>query len=275
MTDQNFTAATGKPQPTPSESLFAQRLDGLERDNVRLRRLSVYLLIGGGALLGLAAAFVVVAARHGMPGFVPELAEARQFALRDAQGRVRAVLGTTKEGNVQFMLQDVGGRDRLRLSVLPDGGAGVAFVDSAGRSRMVLGLLPDQSASVVLADPGGKTRTVLGLGANGSSTIIFADKGGTARAGLGVDTRGVGTFTLLDRNGSDLAASQDASGDVPPPDTAVALEFFQRGTDHIEPALDVATLGREDQQNPHCDERERWVDPEHGRPAEGLVQLAT
>ena len=175
------------------------RLEEVERDNRRLRRLGVYMLVGVGALLGLAAAFVVVAARHGMPGFVPQLAEAHRFVVRDDEGRLRAALGMSKEGNAQFVLQDEAGRDRLRLSVLPDGGAGVSFVDSAGNSRMVLGLLPDQSASVVMADGGGKTRTVLGLSPNGASTILFADKGGTARAGLGVDARGAGTFTLVDR----------------------------------------------------------------------------
>jgi hypothetical protein len=183
------------------------RLEEVERDNRRLRRLGVYMLVGVGALLGLAAAFVVVAARHGMPGFVPQLAEAHRFVVRDSEGRVRAALGMSREGSAQLVLQDEGGRDRLRVSVLPDGGAGVAFVDSAGRSRMVLGLLPDQSASVVLADGGGKTRTVLGLSPNGASTILFADKGGTARAGLGVDARGAGTFTLVDRSGADLTGS--------------------------------------------------------------------
>jgi hypothetical protein len=218
MTDTRNASAT--PTPDSPDRVLVRRMEEVERDNLRLRRMGLYMLVGVGALLGLAAAFVVVAARHGMPGFVPELAEAHRFVVRDDEGRLRAALGMSKEGNAQVVLQDERGRDRLRLSVLPDGGAGVAFVDSTGNSRMVLGLLPDQSASVVMADGGGKTRTVLGLSPNGASTILFADKGGTARAGLGVDARGGGTFTLVDRSGGDLTgASQESAPEPPPADT--------------------------------------------------------
>lgn len=205
------------PAAPPLEVALLRRLDEVERDNRRLRRLGMYMLVTLGALLGLAAAIVVVAARHGMPGFVPELTETRRFVVRDDEGRVRATLGTNREGAAQLLLQDGNGRERLRISVLADGGAGVAFVDSTGQSRMVLGLLPDQSASVVLADGGGKTRTVLGLSPNGASTILFADKGGTTRAGLGVDARGTGTFTLLDRSGTDLTGAGLDTQSVPPP----------------------------------------------------------
>jgi hypothetical protein len=217
--------STAPPQPAtpPLEMALLRRLDEVERDNRRLRRLGMYVLVVAGALLGLAAAIVVVAARHGMPGFVPELTEARRFVVRDEEGRVRATLGSNKDGTAQLLLQDAGGRERLRVSVLTDGGAGVALVDSSGQSRMVLGLLPDQSASVVLADGGGKTRTVLGLSPNGASTILFADKGGTTRAGLGVDARGTGSFTLQDRSGTDLTgAGQDGQSEPPPADTPAA-----------------------------------------------------
>ena len=207
-----------RPPDGSLEAAVLRRMEQFERENQRLRRLGVYVLGAVGVLLGLAAAFVVVAARHGMPGFVPTVTESRRFIVRDGEGKVRATIGTNAEGSSQFMLQDEGGRERLRMSVLPDGGAGVAFVDSTGRSRMVLGLLPDQSASVVLADGGGKTRTVLNLSPNGASTILFADKGGTARAGLGVDARGVGTFTLVDRSGEDLTGPSAESTPAPQPD---------------------------------------------------------
>jgi hypothetical protein len=215
--------AAVRPPDGSLESAVLRRLEDFERENQRLRRLGIYVLGVVGALLGLAAAFVVVAARHGMPGFVPQVTESRRFVVRDAEGRIRAAMGTNADGTSQLLLQDEGGKERLRMSVLADGGAGVAFVDSAGRSRMVLGLLPDQSASVVLADGGGKTRTVLTLSPNGASTILFADKGGTTRAGLGVDGRGIGTFTLVDRSGGDLS-NEPPEGAVdtspPPADTS-------------------------------------------------------
>ncbi len=36
-----------------------------------------------------------------------------------------------------------------------------------------------------------------------------------------------------------------------------------RGANNVEPALDAAIFRREDQQNSHCYERERRVDPDH------------
>jgi hypothetical protein len=213
---RNADAGT-RPPDGSLESAVLRRLEDFERENQRLRRLGIYVLGAVGALLGLAAAFVVVAARHGMPGFVPQVTESRRFVVRDPEGKIRATIGTNAEGTSQLMLQDEAGKERLRMSVLPDGGAGVAFVDSAGRSRMVLGLLPDQSASVVLADGGGKTRTVLTLSPTGASTILFADKGGTTRAGLGVDARGVGTFTVVDRSGEDLTEQPPEAAPEPQP----------------------------------------------------------
>jgi hypothetical protein len=202
--------------PAPSRSgpgpdlVLTRRVEELERDNRRLRRLGTYMLVGIGTLLGLTTSIIVVAARHGMPGFVPQVTESRRFLLRDADGQVRATLGMNKKGAAQFSLEDAAGHDRVRLSVLDDGSSGVAFVDSAGASRIVMGLLPDQTSTIVLADHAGKTRTVLGLSPNGASTIVFADAGGITRAGMGVDQRGFGTFTMVDRAAAQPQDNADA-----------------------------------------------------------------
>ena len=201
---------------TPGPDLvLTRRVEELERDNRRLRRLGTYMLVGMGTLLGLSASIIVVAARHGMPGLVPQVTESRGFLLRDGEGQIRATLGMNKKGAAQLALQDADGRDRLRFSVLADGSSGAAFVDSAGASRIVMGLLPDETSTIVLADHAGKTRTVLGLSKNGASTIVFADAGGVTRAGMGVDQRGFGTFTMVDRA---AAQTQDNADAVAPED---------------------------------------------------------
>ena len=216
MTEDAQQGQTAPPRQVPGPDLvLTRRVEELERDNRRLRRLWTYMLVGMATLLGLSASIVVVAARHGMPGFVPQVTEARSFLLRDADGEIRATLGMNKNGAAQLALKDVGERDRLRLSVLADGSSGAAFVDSAGASRIVMGLLPDQTSTIVLADHAGKTRTVLGLSPNGASTLVFADAGGITRAGVGVDSRGVGTFTMVDRA---AAQGQDAADAAPAPE---------------------------------------------------------
>ncbi len=191
---------------------LTRRLETVERDNRRLRRLGLMMLVGVGILLGLTTAIIVVASRHGLPGTVPQVAEARKFLLRDREGRIRGVWGTNEDGAAQLQIQDNAGRTRMRFTVQPDGASGLAFVDSANSSRIVVGILPDESANVVLADQGGKTRAVLGISPNGATTLVFADRGGVTKAGIGVDTRGLGTLNLVDRPGSQPEEAPDDSG---------------------------------------------------------------
>jgi hypothetical protein len=178
---------------------LASRIDAVEADNRRLRRLSIALIGIVAILTGLAVALMVVSARYGLPGTTADIVAARQVMIRDRDGVPRGVWGVDDSGAVRLLLQDGSQRPRLRLSLLEDGGAGISLVDSAGHNRAVIALLPDQAVSVVLADGNGKTRSVFGLAPDGSSTLIFADRAGTTRASLGVDTRGLGAFTLSDR----------------------------------------------------------------------------
>jgi hypothetical protein len=194
------------------------RLDALETDNRKLRRLSLALIGIVAVLTGLAVALMVVSARYGLPGTTADIVAARQFVLRDASGAQRGLWGTDDKGALRLTLQDAAGQPRLRLSLLDDGGAGVSLIDSAGHNRVVLALLADQAVSVVLADPNGSTRSVLGLSADGSSSLLFADRRGVARASLGVDAQGLGTFTLSDRGRT--AAEEPAEPDTAVPDSA-------------------------------------------------------
>ena len=206
------------PPPVSAGVPLTKRLEAVERDNRRLRRLGVAMLIGVGVLLGLTSAIMIVAARHGMPGMVPQVAEARKFLLRDREGRIRGTWGTNEEGAAQLILQDNAGRARMRFTVLPDGSTGLAFVDSVNHARIVVGTLPDESANIVLADRGGKTRAVFGIAPNGSTTLVFADRGGATKAGIGIDTRGFGTLNLVERPGASAEElPEPAEDDTVPP----------------------------------------------------------
>jgi hypothetical protein len=198
---------------------LASRIDAVEADNRRLRRLSIALIGIVAILTGLAVALMVVSARYGLPGTTADIVAARQVVIRDRDGVPRGIWGVDDSGAVRLQLQDGSQRPRLRLSLLDDGGAGITLVDSAGHNRAVIALLPDQAVSVVLADGNGKTRSVFGLAPDGSSTLIFADRAGTTRASIGVDPRGLGTFTLSDRGRTvvddepEEPAADSASGD--------------------------------------------------------------
>jgi hypothetical protein len=187
------------PQELRAEGRIVNRLDQLERDNRRLRRYVTAMLVVIAMVLGLGASLIWYSSRSGLPGS-PQTVAARQFVLRDANGKVRGALGLGDDGAVRLVLSDPNERQRVRLSLLEDGSAGLSFADSSDRKLAVFGLLPDYTTNLALTDPAGIPRAVLGVSPDGSSNLVFADQSGNTRAGLGVDSRGLGTFTLADRS---------------------------------------------------------------------------
>jgi hypothetical protein len=207
---------------------MAERIQGLERETRRLHRLWMGTIFGLAVLLGLAAALVMVSARHGFPGTVADVIESRQFLVRDKTGAVRGALGALDDGSIRLSLQAPGSRAAVTLTALKGGASGLTFTDSVGKARGVLGLLPDETTSLTFGDRNGQTRSALSLNPEGSATLVFADRTGSTRAGLGVDSRGVGTFTVVDRPGAartpepeadtsdDAADSSAAAAQTPP-----------------------------------------------------------
>jgi len=206
------------PASTGAVSELLRRLEALETANRKLRRQGMSVLVITSVLLGLAAALVITASRHGMPGFVPSVVEAREFLLRDKDGRVRGAWGQDEDGAIRLVLQDHQSKRSIKLNLLEDGTAGLTFADSSGSARLIMAMLPDETANLVFADRRGITRTVLGLNGNGGSTLVFADGGGTTRSGIGVDRRGQ-AMLLTAGSGEPEAAAEVESVVVPPADS--------------------------------------------------------
>lgn len=118
-----------------------RRLDRLDRENRRLRRITATAVVGlaAGILMGQAS-----------PRQVPGVVEAQKFVLQDARGESRA-----------------------ELTVLPDGSPTLGFLDREGKPRLVLGLAPDSSPGLALLDPGEKARLTLSLQGPGSSVVAL------------------------------------------------------------------------------------------------------
>ena len=186
----------GVPRHTNPEAHLLDLADA----NRRLRRFAWSVLIGAVVVLGGTAAVVAMFATQRLPA-PGSVVQARSFVLQDAQGRVRATLGVTKEGSVQLALQDDQGNPRARMSVLEDGSTGLALVDSAGHPRAALGLLTDGTINLVFADRGGQSRAVFGLTPGGASSLVLADGKGVTRAGLSVATTGKATQTVDETGG--------------------------------------------------------------------------
>ena len=131
-----------KPDATPDRSApnagagagMTIRTQELERENRRLRRIWMGTLVSVALLLGLATALVIVAARHGLPGTVADVVEARQFLLRDRNGAVRGTWSAADEAPSAFRCRRPGSKAGLSLSVLGGG----ASRDHRARQRRAL-----------------------------------------------------------------------------------------------------------------------------------------
>jgi hypothetical protein len=198
---------------------MAERIQGLERETRRLRRLWMSTIFGLAVLLGLGTALVIVSAKHGFPGTVADVIESRQFLLRDKSGSVRGAWGALDDGTMRLSMQAPGSRAGLTLTTLKGGASGLTFSDTSGKSRGVLALLPDETTSLTFGDRNGTTRSAFSLNPEGSATLVFADRTGAPRASLGVDSHGAGTFTVVERPGGarspePAADSADDEGDT-------------------------------------------------------------
>jgi hypothetical protein len=195
------------------------RIQDLERETRRYRRLWIATVLVLAILLGLGAAVVIMAGRHTLPGQVADVVEAHQFQIRDAEGNARGAWGIDPDGALRLTLLAPNSKAAVTMTVLKGGAPGLTFSDTSGKARGVLALLPDETLSLTFADRSGMTRSVLGLNPEGSATLVFADKTGMTRAGLGVDSRGSGTFTLMDRKGGQVESEAPAAEPAQPADT--------------------------------------------------------
>ncbi len=164
-----------------------QRLEAMERDMRRVRRLSGFALVALAVFMGVAGAIIAMAERGRILDRSHGILESRRFVLRDEAGRIRGVWEAAEGGAAQIILSDSAGRERLRLRVLEDGSAGLAMVDSLQRSRAVMAVLPDETTALVLADAAGRSRAVLGLKVDGAPSLALADADGSVRSGLGLE----------------------------------------------------------------------------------------
>jgi hypothetical protein len=151
-----------------------ERLQELQHSNRRLRMTILALALVGGALITMAQA---------SPNN-SEIVEARQFVLRDANGNVRAVLGSAPDGAVGLNLDDSSGRTRLTLDVDYAGSPGLDLFDQNGKRRAILALGQRGDPGAGLYDTGGKLRTSLDIPGANTPGLAFYHEGGEPAWGV-------------------------------------------------------------------------------------------
>jgi hypothetical protein len=183
------------------------RLDRLERESRRWRRLALasWLGLAAVALLGQAAPTAAPA-----PGTV----EAQRFVLRDARGRVGATLAWERDGGPRLALADALGRDRAVVSVSADGWPGLTLLDRDGQTaRATLVVGPDGAPGLALFDAAGRPRLAAALfhgrargGAAGAReptpAVAAYDASGALRVTFGIRGADVAGLELADGRGA-------------------------------------------------------------------------
>ncbi len=187
------------------EEALHLRINELEHETQRLRRLTLLLGVGTIGAVALAIAGLSLAgAQADREGI-----ETGSIVLRDATGIARGEWRIDDNGRTTLTLNDRNGIGRTRLTVFENGAPGIALADARGRPRALLSLEPDMTGTLAFADDEGRTRSVFGLAADGSASLAFVDPYGSTRAGFGVDIDGEPIFTMVE---SDSGGESDEPG---------------------------------------------------------------
>jgi len=207
----------------PTMETLARRLDGVERENRRLKQVGV-------VALAVIAAVVLMGQATG--GKVAKVIEAENFIVRDEHGRKRAELGA-KSGNVGLAFYGNSGLASISLYLYQGASPSLMVVDKhrklaaflspsglglqvKNNSRAALRLDDDGSPRLVLYDKNGmfsqNKRAALELDNDGSPKLVLYDKNGMSRAELGstslettrtgvVEKRPESSLVLFDKKG--------------------------------------------------------------------------
>jgi hypothetical protein len=189
------------------EEALHLRINELENETHRLRRLTALLGIGTIGAIALAIAGVSMARGEASRTTL----EAQEIVLRDAGGVVRGAWSVGANGMTSLTLNDRNGIGRTRLSVFDNGSPGIALTDDRGRPRVILSLEPDMTGTLSFAGEDGAMRSVFGLAADGSATLAFVDEAGATRAGFGVDANGEPIFTMVESESGGEGGEPDSN----------------------------------------------------------------
>jgi hypothetical protein len=161
---------------TPED--VARRLETLERESRRWKRVGLLVLVG-------AAAGLVM----GQVRAPADTIEARRVVVKDASGAPRGVLSGTNDGAV-LELYDKDGDRRAVLGLAGDGSVVLSLSAKAEKVGAWLSTTSFGQSSLQFADRSGTTRIAAGLTADGSSALFMRNSDGLARAGLGIGIDG-------------------------------------------------------------------------------------
>jgi hypothetical protein len=193
--------------PLTTPDALTVRLDRLERESRRWRRVAL------GSWLGIAA--LLLLGQSPSRGANPaRTVEAERFVLRDSRGHAGATLGWEADDTPRLALHDPGGQPRVVLTVGAGGAPGLTLLDSDGatvRAAFVVG--PDGAPGFALFDPAGKPRLAAALfhaasrgrptgGREPAPAVVAYDAAGVMRLTFGLRGADAAGLELADARGT-------------------------------------------------------------------------
>jgi hypothetical protein len=146
----------------PLDSM-TERLDGLERDNRRLRFL---------AALTLGVAFLTSAAGLLLRGPAKRTIDAEKLVIRDKAGRIRGTFGLAADGLPGLILFDERGNEQIVLNVPSDGNSSLTFSDK-GDARLMLNSSFDGSSSLRFMDKHEQSTSTMFMGQDSTAGLMM------------------------------------------------------------------------------------------------------
>lgn len=130
----------------PARDQMIKRLERLERENKRIKRLG-------------AAAFFSIAALFAMGQSKPDVSkvvDAERFVVRDGSGAVRAVLGVNPDGNMGLEVRDRAGKAGVALGMGANGNPALRLDGKEAKTGIALGVRSDNSPAIEFYNNEGK-----------------------------------------------------------------------------------------------------------------------
>ena len=194
------------------------RLDGIERQNIRMKRLLVVLTF-------LLVPLFLLGAKQGASDVQFGQITATGITILDASGAKLIAIGFDKEEGSGISIFNKAGKRAISMGIPADGkGSGIMVADSEGRPRVGLGMddglpgiaLVDEKGAKILAMGGGgegygilindkKEIQRIGLGyKNGDAGIMLYDEKGQYVRGMFQQKNGLNYFSYIDENGKEV-----------------------------------------------------------------------
>ena len=119
--------------------------------------------VAGSRLKGAAAATAAI----------PKSIVAQELRLVDANGRMAATLGVSKEGEPSLFMYDHNGKLRTGLSIGSGDELGLKLYDAKGAMRISLTISNDRIPALRLFDPSVRPRALIGVDSEGEPAMYF------------------------------------------------------------------------------------------------------